>query len=261
MDELYQLFPFSGYKVNRIRIEEDVNSPVRVFLDRDESKPFQCHEYGLVGRSQLFLQTKFTYQRGQDYRLPYNPKSSFREQVLSSFASSLEHLGTEHLDSYLLHGPYTGKGLVDADIEVWRTMEEMHRSAKVTYLGVSNVSYEQLKALLSAVTIKPKFVQNRCFAELLWDNDIRSLCREHQVVYQGFSLLTANTKELNKPALRELATKYNATMGQLVFRFAQQVGILPLTGTTDPTHMAEDLACDKFDISEIDLRLILTGHS
>lgn len=46
MDELYQLFPFSGYKVNRIRIEEDLNSPVRVFLDRDESKPFQCHQCG-----------------------------------------------------------------------------------------------------------------------------------------------------------------------------------------------------------------------
>src|SRR5215831_5393523 len=60
---------------------------------------------GLVTREDLFLQTKFTFRRGQDDRLPYNPEAPIAVQVEQSFASSLEHLGTEVIDSYLLHAP------------------------------------------------------------------------------------------------------------------------------------------------------------
>ena len=63
-----------------------------------------------VPRDRLFLQTKFTYARGQDHRLPYDPAAPLPEQVAQSFASSLAHLGTDHLDSYLLHGPEHGQG-------------------------------------------------------------------------------------------------------------------------------------------------------
>src|SRR5215472_8368968 len=56
-------------------------------------------------RNDLFLQTKFTFRTGQDHRLPYDPKAPIRQQVEQSFASSLEHLGTNIIDSYLLHGP------------------------------------------------------------------------------------------------------------------------------------------------------------
>src|SRR5262249_14902788 len=60
---------------------------------------------GVVTRNDLFLQTKFTFRTGQDHRLPYDPKAPIRQQVEQSFASSLEHLGTAIIDSYLLHGP------------------------------------------------------------------------------------------------------------------------------------------------------------
>src|SRR5688572_3904647 len=58
-----------------------------------------------LDRDALFLQTKFTYVHGQDHRLPYDPKAPPAKQVEHSFASSLEHLGTDRLDAYLLHGP------------------------------------------------------------------------------------------------------------------------------------------------------------
>src|SRR4051794_34340165 len=54
---------------------------------------------GLVTREELFLQTKFTFRRGQDHRLPYDPKTPIRQQVEQSFASSLEHLSVEVIDS------------------------------------------------------------------------------------------------------------------------------------------------------------------
>ena len=73
---------------------------------------------GLVARDELFLQTKFTFRPGQDHRLPYDPKAPIRTQVEQSFASSLEHLGTEVIESYLLHGPTQRAGLAAADWEV-----------------------------------------------------------------------------------------------------------------------------------------------
>src|SRR6476661_5542186 len=60
---------------------------------------------GLVQREDLFLQTKFTYQEGQDRRLPYDPKARPMVQVAQSLASSLEHLRAEYVDSFVLHGP------------------------------------------------------------------------------------------------------------------------------------------------------------
>src|SRR5208282_3743654 len=64
-----------------------------------------AYRAGIVTRADLFLQTKFTYERGQDHRLPYDPVAPLAIQVAQSLASSLEHLGTDRVDSYVLHGP------------------------------------------------------------------------------------------------------------------------------------------------------------
>ena len=79
-------------------------------------------------RESLFLQTKFTPIGGHDHRVPYDPQTGLTTQVQQSFESSLQHLKTDHVDSYLLHGPYSYPGLSDADWEVWKAMEEIHRS-------------------------------------------------------------------------------------------------------------------------------------
>jgi len=195
-----------------------------------------------VRREDLFLQTKFTHVGGQDHRLPYDPDAPVREQVAQSFARSLEHLRTTWLDAYVLHGPSRRQGLAPRDLEAWRAMETLQRTDRVRRLGVSNVTNEQLELLLELATIAPAFVQNRCYASAGWDQDVRATCRRHGIVYQGFSLLTANRRELGHPELRAIAARRAATPEQIVFRFALDAGILPLTGTTSAEHMKEDLA-------------------
>lgn len=210
----------------------------------------------LVTRGDLFLQTKFTYLRGQDHRLPYDPKADPPAQVQQSFASSLEHLGVNTIDSYVLHGPSRNHGLDGVDREVWRAMEELHGGGKTRFLGISNVAIDQIEELLALARVKPAFVQNRCFARSGWDHEIRMLCRQQSILYQGFSLLTANVVELRHPRFRDLVTRVGRTPAQVVFRFAQQVGMLPLTGTTSAEHMREDLAIDDFSLSDDDLQTI-----
>ena len=211
---------------------------------------------GVVRREELFLQTKFTYAAGQDHRLPYDPHADAATQVEQSFASSLEHLQVESIDSYVLHGPSRSRGLGAVDHKVWRAMEHLHSTGKTRHLGISNVAIDQLEELWSFADVKPTFVQNRCFARFGWDVHVRAFCREHGITYQGFSLLTANVVELRHPAFREIIRRVARTPAQVVFRFARQIGILPLTGTTSADHMREDLAIDDFELSDEEVRFI-----
>jgi diketogulonate reductase-like aldo/keto reductase len=194
-----------------------------------------------VDRDELFIQTKFTYKEGQDHRLPFDPKAEPTTQVKQSFNSSLEHLQIDYIDSYVLHGPSTRFGISEIDWEVWTTMEELISDGKVNYLGISNINAEQLDILIEKVEIKPSFVQNRCFARLGWDKEIREICRNNNIIYQGFSLLTANREVLIHPIVKQMSKTTDKTIPQIIFSFARQIGILPLTGTTNRKHMEEDL--------------------
>jgi len=201
-----------------------------------------AYRAGVVTRTDLFLQTKFTYQRGQDHRLPYDPAARLSVQVAQSMASSLEHLGTDYVDSYVLHGPSSGYDWTESDAEVWEAMRQERDAGRTRFLGVSNVSMQHLEQMAAAHNEVPAFVQNRCFARLGWDRDVRLFCRERKITYQGFSLLTANTEMLRHPLITDLAARANATPAQVVFAFARAVGMLPMTGTSNAEHMKQDLA-------------------
>jgi diketogulonate reductase-like aldo/keto reductase len=211
---------------------------------------------GQMKRSDLFLQTKFTYAAGQDHRLPYDPNANYTSQVRQSFASSLEHLNSSYVDSYVLHGPISHHGLTEADWEVWRAMEDLKKSGVVKLIGVSNMEFEQLQLLLDKAEIKPAFVQNRCYARTKWDAKIRELCHSNDMIYQGFSLLTANATELNQPKIHQIAKRLGCSVARVVFRFSLQVGMIPLTGTTSKMHMKEDLAAYEVELSEAEVETI-----
>lgn len=211
---------------------------------------------GVLTRDALFIQTKFTHRGGQDHRLPYDPQAPVAAQVRQSCLSSIEHLGAPRLDSYVLHGPSVREGLAPEDLEAWRAMEALHADGLVARLGVSNVTRDQLALLCDQARVRPAFVQNRCYARTGWDRATRALCAERGVVYQGFSLLTANQRELEGKALRAIAARTRLTPAQVVFAFARRVGMLPLTGTSDPAHMREDLAVDPAALSAADVKAI-----
>jgi diketogulonate reductase-like aldo/keto reductase len=213
-----------------------------------------AYRAGLVTRADLFLQTKFTHQNGQDHRLPYDPAASLSTQVAQSMASSLEHLGTDYVDSYVMHGPASGHGWIDDDSEVWAAMVKERDAGRARFLGVSNVSLRHLVQMVAAGAEAPAFVQNRCFARFGWDRGVRSFCMEHKIVYQGFSLLTANPEVLHHPLVARIAAREKATPAQVVFRFALAIGMLPLTGTTDAEHMKHDLVSDTLALAADEVR-------
>lgn len=221
--------------------EEGVGRALSAWLDQ-----------GLGERGQLFVQTKFTFAAGQDERLPYDPRAPIAMQVEQSFRSSLGHLGLETIDSYVLHGPSQRAGWNATDREAWQAMEALHDGKKTKLLGVSNVTLSQLQALCDGARVRPAFVQNRCYASMGWDFAVRSFCLEHDIVYQGFSLLTANRQVWEGQKVRAVAKRHGKTPAQVIFRYAMDLKILPLTGTTNPLHLREDLGVLDFALDAAD---------
>ncbi len=202
-----------------------------------------------VTRDKLFLQTKFTPVNGQDHRTPYDASADLTTQVAQSFDSSLEHLRTDYIDSYVLHGPHSRWGLLEADWEVWAAIEALYHTGRIKVIGVSNVNALQLKELCDKASVKPMVVQNRCYAVLGWDKEVREVCRAHNIIYQGFSLLTANRDVLVDPETWAIAKRLGTGPQQVIFRFALQIGMLPLTGTTNEQHMKEDLQVENLELT------------
>ena len=218
----------------------------------------QAFEKRGIKRDTLFLQTKFTSADGQDHRTPYDPSADLTTQVRQSFDSSLTHLRTTYVDSYVLHAPFQRRGLRDADWEVWAAMESLYESGKTKIIGISNVTADQLTQLCEQANVKPMVVQNRCYATLGWDKEVRKICQTHGIIYQGFSLLTANRQVLADREIHSMAERLGAGPAQIIFRFAMQIGMLPLTGTTSRQHMKEDLQAERFALSSEDIERIET---
>lgn len=216
----------------------------------------KAFDEGLIKREDIWLQSKFTSIDGQDHRLPYDANADLATQVKQSFESSLKHLHTDYLDSYLLHGPLNYPLLGIEDFEVWEAMEELYKEGKAKAIGISNVNIKQLEILVEKAKIKPAFVQNRCFSNRAWDKQIREFCKNHNIHYQGFSLLTANINVLQLPQISQIANKYKVNPAQIIFRFASQIGMIPLTGTSNQNHMKADLAIFDFELSDEEMNFI-----
>jgi diketogulonate reductase-like aldo/keto reductase len=248
--QLVQLAVASGFRAidtanQLIHYREDLVGEALLALDKQGVK-----------RDTLFLQTKFTPVNGQDHRTPYDASADLTTQVQQSFDSSLTHLHTDYVNSYVLHGPYSRWGLGESDREVWAAMEELYQSGKTKMIGISNVAAGQLTQLCEEARVKPMVVQNRCYAALGWDREVREICQGHGIIYQGFSLLTANREVVADPDIRAIAKRLGASPAQVVFRFSMQIGMLPLTGTTREQHMKEDLQAEQLTLLPEEIQLI-----
>ena len=212
---------------------------------------------GLVTRDELFIQTKFTSVGGQDHRLPYDPGADDATQVRQSFASSLEHLGVERIDSYVLHGPSSRIGLDASDLAVWAAMEALHAAGKTRFIGVSNVALDQLELLCDAREHAAGLrAEPLLRAERLGRRDPRLLPRaRHRLP----GLLAAH-REHRAPAHARVRADRQRAWGGRRRRWSSasrsRSGMQPLTGTTDPAHMREDLGMYDFELSAEDVRLV-----
>lgn len=206
-------------------------------------------------REDIFLETKFTPQNGQDPNtIPYNPNDDLETQVKTSFEVSKKNLQTTYIDSYILHSPLFPFSNL---LKVWKAMEEIYQKGEAKLLGISNCyDLQTLKKLYETATIKPQILQNRFYKDSNYDKEIREFCTINNIRYLGFWTLTANPHILGSKTIINLAKKYEKTQAQIFYRYLNQNNITALIGTTSEIHMREDLDIFSFELEEIELNAI-----
>ncbi|MDR3234356.1 MAG: aldo/keto reductase [Planctomycetaceae bacterium] len=201
-----------------------------------------------VPRDKLFITSKLW---NDDRNLGY-------DQVMKAFALTLENLGMDYLDLYLIHWPANEKQFGDKwkamNTEAWKALEKLYSDKKIRSIGVSNFLVKHLEALLPTAAVKPMVNQIE-FHPGFMQNETFEFCKKNGIQAEAWSPLGSG-KVLGDQRLKTIADKYGKTAAQLCVRWVLQHGVLPLPKSVTENRVAENTAVFDFEISAADVELI-----
>ncbi|WP_372974978.1 aldo/keto reductase [Muriicola sp.] len=187
-----------------------------------------------VPREEVFLVSK-VWNSDQGY-----------DSAIKAFEASLERLGTDYLDLYLIHWPVKGKYR-----ETWRALETLYNEKRVKAIGVSNFLSHHLEDLLDQASIVP-MVNQMEFHPYLVQKDLLGFCKEKDIQYEAWSpLMQGNVFEVE--LLKELAKKYQKSIAQIVLRWDLQKGVITIPKSSKRNRIAENASIFDFSLSEDDI--------
>ena len=188
-------------------------------------------------REEIFVTTKV-----------WNDDQGF-EQTLAAFDKSLEELGMNYVDLYLIHWPVPGRYQ-----ETWKALEKLYADGRVRAIGVSNFLEHHLDDILTNFDIPPMVLQNE-FHPRLVQQPLIDFCKSKNIQYESWSPLMRG-EVFGFDTLKELAQKYNKTIAQLVIRWNLQKGVVTIPKSIHRDRIFENAAVFGFEISEEDVRRI-----
>lgn len=171
------------------------------------------------------------------------------DPALAAFDASLDRLGLDYLDLYLVHWPVAGKYQ-----ETWRALEALYLAGRVRAIGVSNFMRHHLEDLLTDADVVP-MVNQMEFHPLLVQQDLVGFCAETGVQYQAWSpLMSGQVAEVE--ALREIAAQYDRTVAQVVLRWNLQKGVTTIPKSSTRSRIEENAGLFDFELSPDDVARI-----
>lgn len=181
------------------------------------------------------------------------PSNLHYESVLEACEASLDRLGTDYLDLYLIHWPNPTISLR----ETLGAFERLHEEGTVRNVGVSNFTRYQLMFALRVANV-PIAVNQVEFHPWLNQADLLRYCEESDVVLTAAAPL-ARTEVLDDPAICDVAERYDRTPAQVVLRWQIQKGVVAIPKSSSPDHVRSNLAVgdwelDAEDVARIDER-------
>ncbi len=178
------------------------------------------------------------------------------EDAKKAIDLSLEKLGTDYMDLYLLHQPY---GKVD---EAWRALEEAREEGKILSIGVSNMTPKLWNKWVPDFDSIPSVNQVE-FNPYIQQKELKEILNPLDVKIQAWGPLgRGNADLLNNPVILELAEKYGKNAGQIILRFENQEGIIIFPKSLNPERIKSNMEIFDFKLtdSEMDkLRALDTG--
>lgn len=181
------------------------------------------------------------------------------ENALAAFERSLQKLGTDYLDLYLIHWPRPDDLTSEwqqLDRDTWRALEDLYRAGRVRAIGVSNFLPHHLRSLMKTAEVMPMVNQIEFHPGYPQTYTVE-FCKAHGILPEAWSPL-GRTRVLQDERLAGIAAKYGKSVAQLCVRFALQCGVAPLPKSSSPARMQANLDVFDFVISDEDMDRILT---
>jgi methylglyoxal/glyoxal reductase len=245
--------PWLGFGVFKVQEGEEVVNSVKTAIEVgyrsiDTAAIYQ-NEEGVgkaiaesnVPREELFVTTK-VWNGDQGY-----------ESTLSAFETSLNKLGLDYLDLYLIHWPVPSKGLY---VETWKALEKLYKDGRVRAIGISNFNVNHLENLLANCEIKPMVNQVE-YHPVFNQKELHDFCKKNEIQLEAWSPLMQGSL-LNDPVLVEIANKYNKSTAQVILRWDIQTGVVTIPKSINPHRIAENADIFDFELTQEDLNEIST---
>jgi len=194
-----------------------------------------------LDRAEVFVTSKL----GNDYHQPDDARLAFEE--------SLEALGFDYLDLFLIHWPLPAR--YDGDyVSTWRTLEEFYRDGRARSIGVSNFQPHHLRRLHTETEVPPAVDQIEVHPYLTQD-DVRAFCAEHQIAVEAWSPI-ARGQVLDDPEVVTIAQRTGKTPAQVVLRWHIERGDIVFPKSVAPARIAENIDIFDFELSPEDVETI-----
>jgi 2,5-diketo-D-gluconate reductase A len=175
------------------------------------------------------------------------------EQAKKGFQTSINKLGTDYLDLYLIHRPSGGdwKGS-------WKAMEELYHEGKIKAIGMSNADFAQLDDLMANSDVKPAIHQIETHA-FFQEGNARDYLKQHGVQMEAWAPFAEGRYGLfTNATLATIGKKYNKTVAQVSLRWHYQRGIIAIPRSSQKAHIAENLNIFDFSLEDSDMASIST---
>ncbi len=206
------------------------------YYENEEGVGQAIRESG-VPRENIFVTTKV-----------WNDEQGYHE-TKQAFARSLQKLGLDYLDLYLIHWPAR-----DLYTETWRAMEELYNEGKVRAIGVSNFHQQHLEHLLENAEVKPVVNQVEYHPHLT-QTALHSYCKIEAIQLEAWAPLKRG-RLLEDPTLAEIGHKYGKTPAQVILRWDIQHDIITIPKSTNPERIAANADVFDFSLTDEEMRLI-----
>ncbi|GAB6991102.1 aldo/keto reductase [Paenibacillus pini] len=171
------------------------------------------------------------------------------DSTLAAYETSLEKLGLEYLDLYLIHWPVAGKYK-----DAWRALETLYNQGRIKAIGVSNFQIHHLEDLMKDSTIKPMVNQVEMHPKLT-QKELLSFTKKHDIQLEAWSPLMQG-QLLDNSVLKGIADKHHKSVAQIILRWDLQVGVVTIPKSTKEHRIIENASIFDFELTPEDVEQI-----
>lgn len=245
-------YHMNNLRKNRVQLNRDLEMPkvIKSAMEHgchmfDTSRAYWDSEYVLGKALKNYRRDEYTIvTKLSNYH-------QLRDDVRGSLETSLRELGLSYVDVYLMHWPVSGKY-----IESWKVMEKLYQEGLCRAIGVCNCHIHHLEELKKHAAVMPMLNQFECHP-LFTQNELRAYCQEQRIQVMAYTSVARMDSRMNITALTPIAQKYNKTIAQVILRWHQQLGNIPIVSSANSRHLIENTKIRDFSLTKEEMDAIL----